>query len=430
MAQWQPDRVVVVNDRSAMVGGASNLAILSAGLLERQGLQVTYFAGDGPSLDKPVDDTINLAGKPLVQQGKLSAFVGGLYNARAYDALHELISLRDTPSTIYHVHGWSKILSPSIFRALAKVRERTVLHAHDYFLACPNGGFANYRKQQVCDLIPMSAQCLATQCDKRGYHEKLWRSARHLLRQQFYSTSSLPANIVVVHERMRQMFERSGINVERVETIRNPVEPFPTGPVTPAQNKAFFFIGRLEPEKGFEDAAKAARLAGVKLHVIGDGNGRALLESLYPEITIHGWRGREEIGQLVRNARAVVISSRVPEPFGLAALEAVSAGIPVIMPAAALLGRELGELGCGLTFRSGDIEGLADGLRRLAIDDDLVRGMSERCRMNGGNLAHTPESWGDAIMALYDRVLRQAANPQRSPGRRSLSRAHPARIPG
>lgn len=429
MTLWQPDRVVVINDRSAMVGGASNLAILSAGLLERHGLRVTYFAGDDPSPDKPVDDTINLAGKPLVQQGKLSAFVGGIYNARAHDALHELISLHDTPSTIYHVHGWSKILSPSIFRALAKVRERTVLHAHDYFLACPNGGFANYRKQQVCDLIPMSAQCLATQCDKRGYHEKLWRSARHLLREQFYPTT-LPANIVVVHERMRQMFERSGVNVERVETIRNPVEPFPTGPVMPSRNSAFFFIGRLEPEKGFEDAAKAARLAGTKLHVIGDGNGRALLENIYPEITIHGWRGREEIGQLVRDARAVVISSRVPEPFGLAALEAVSAGIPVIMPDAALLGRELEELGCGLTFRSGDTKGLADGLRRLATDDDLVRAMSERCRVNAGNLAHTPASWGNAIMALYDRVLRQAADPRRSPGHRPVSTTHPARISG
>ncbi|PZU89489.1 MAG: glycosyl transferase family 1 [Shinella sp.] len=407
MTQWQPDRVVVINDRSAMVGGASNLAILSAGLLERQGLQVTYFAGDAPSPDKPVDDTFNLAGKPLVQQGKLSAFAGGLYNPRAYDALSELISLRDTPSTIYHVHGWSKILSPSIFRALAKVRERTVLHAHDYFLACPNGGFANYRKQQVCDLIPMSAQCLATQCDKRGYHEKLWRSARHLLREQFYPTT-LPAHIVVVHERMRQMFERSGVNIERVETIRNPVEPYVTGNIEPSKHRTFYFIGRLEPEKGFEEAAQAARLAGARLHVIGDGAGRAHLERNYPEIVIRGWQSRKGLQSIVQDARAIVISSRVPEPFSLAALEAVSSGIPVIMPDSALLGPEIASLECGLVFRNGDIRSLADSLRRLADDDDLVGRMSANCRREAPHLTHTTSSWTKALMSLYGDVLERS----------------------
>ncbi|MDE1993545.1 MAG: glycosyl transferase family 1, partial [Rhizobiaceae bacterium] len=195
-----PDRVVVINDRSVKVGGASNLAILSAELLMEAGIPVTYFAGDAAGKDPPTPDTINLSSRPLMEQGRVSALASGLYSKSAYEALQDLIRRNDTPSTIYHVHGWSKILSPSIFRALWRVRERVVLHAHDYFLSCPNGGFANYRKHDVCSLKPMSMQCLTTQCDKRGYHEKIWRSARHVLREHLYPTRHTPANIVIVHQ--------------------------------------------------------------------------------------------------------------------------------------------------------------------------------------------------------------------------------------
>lgn len=402
------DRVVVINDRSARIGGASNLAILSAGLLQDAGIAVTYFAGDAAGSDPPAADTINLDAQPLMQQTRIQALTSGLYSRHAYAALQDLIAHIDTPGTIYHVHGWSKILSPSIFRALWPVRQRVILHAHDYFLSCPNGGFANYRKNQVCPLTPMSVQCLTTNCDKRGYHEKVWRSTRHLLREYFYPTRQIPANIVVVHQRMIDYFERGQMRTANIEIIRNPVEPFLKRPTDPWKKRDFFFVGRLEPEKGFEDAAIAARLAGVKLHVIGDGAGRACLEKDYPEVVIHGWKTKDEMRDIIAQARALVVSSRVPEPFGLAALEAVTSGIPVILPDAALLGDELAALGCGLTFQSGKVETLASGMRRLAGDDMLVRWMSVNCIRESAELAHTPASWRDSLLALYDRILKQA----------------------
>lgn len=407
----RPDRVVIINDRSARVGGASNLAILSADLLQAAGIPVTYFAGDAGDGGQPCTDTVNLDGLPLTQQGRFAALAGGLYNKSAYAALSGLIARHDTDATIYHVHGWSKILSPSIFRALWRVRARVVLHAHDYFLTCPNGGFANYRSHNVCTLKPMSMQCLTTQCDKRGYHEKVWRSARHVLREHLYPIRRMPANIIIVHHRMRDYFIRAGAGVDNIETVRNPVEPFLGTATEPWRMRDFFFVGRLEPEKGFEDAAKAARLAGVKLHIIGDGAGRALLEKSYPEVTIYGWKTKDEMRGIIRGARALVVSSRVPEPFGLAALEAVGSGIPVILPNAALLGDEIAQLGCGLTFQNGRPETLATAMRRLAGDDALIRTMSANCLHHAGDLAHTPISWGDALIDVYGRILERANSP-------------------
>nr|WP_246432533.1 glycosyltransferase family 4 protein [Rhizobium leucaenae] len=179
--------------------------------------------------------------------------------------------------------------------------------------------------------------------------------------------------------------------------------------MSPWNNRDFFFVGRLEPEKGFEDAAMAARLAGISLHIIGDGAGRALLERDYPEVVIHGWKSKDEMRSIIGNARALVVSSRVPEPFGLAALEAVTSGIPVILPDAALLGDEIAELGCGLTFQSGKVETLAGAMRRLAGDNMLIRLMSVNCMRRSSGLAHTPASWRDALMTLYKRILERTA---------------------
>lgn len=387
-----------------MVGGASNLAVLSARLLEQQGFEVVFLAGDAAGAVSPAATTINLDCAPLTQQGRLHALVDGLYNPRAYAAMRTLVD-EDDATTIYHVHGWSKILSPSIFRALAPVRSRVVLHAHDYFLACPNGGFVNFGTKEICNLSPMTVKCLGTQCDKRGYHEKLWRSLRHVIRGQLFPIGSQSPNIIIVHQRMRDYMVKSGIDVSNVCTIRNPVEGFMTPPERPWSNASFFFIGRLEPEKGFLDAAQAARAAGATLHVIGDGSGRALLERDFPEVVIHGWQDRTGMDVLIRGARAVIVSSRVPEPFSLAAVEAVVSGIPVIVPDAALIGAEIAEQGCGLTFRSGDVASLAQAIRSMQSDDRLIETMAGNCLRAGPGLGNTAESWGRALVDYYGTVL-------------------------
>ena len=128
------------------------------------------------------------------------------------------------------------------------------------------------------------------------------------MRDFFTPTRKIPANIVVVHQRMLDYFERGQMRTANIEIIRNPVEPFLKHPMDPWKKRDFFFVGRLEPEKGFEDAAIAARLAGVKLHVIGDGAGRARLEKDYPEVVIHGWKTKDQIRDIIAQPRALVDS--------------------------------------------------------------------------------------------------------------------------
>jgi glycosyltransferase involved in cell wall biosynthesis len=400
-------RVVIINDFSAPLGGASSLACLLAQQLERRDIPVTYFAGDKSGDTKPCRDTVCVGGEALIRQSKADAFVAGLYNRRAYLSLRTLIETRDTPDTVYHVHGISQTLSPSVLHALAEVRARTILHAHDFFLPCPNGGFADYQTSTICTRKPLSMSCLTTQCDKRNAAQKAWRLARHSIRERVFPIRGAAAAIVMIHDGMRPFFARAGIRQELLQTIRNPVEPVfkSAEPPTPWKNRDFFFIGRIEPEKGFDLAAEAARRAGVPMHFIGDGAGRQALEQQYPEAVCHGWKDRQGIRKLLAGARAVVVASRLPEPFGLVAIEAAAGGIPVITPRAALLAPELERTGCGAMFNDNDAASLAHLMSEFASGDDAIRVMSTNGLRHAMSLAHSAQSWTDALLKTYREVL-------------------------
>ena len=56
-----------------------------------------------------------------VQANRLGAAVSGLYNTKAARLLRSVIDEVDGEGVVYHLHNWSKILSPSALQALSSV---------------------------------------------------------------------------------------------------------------------------------------------------------------------------------------------------------------------------------------------------------------------------------------------------------------------
>jgi len=97
------------------------------------------------------------------------------------------------------------------------------------------------------------------------------------------------------------------------------------------------FVGRLVEAKGVRDAVEAWRRSGVDLPLVVAGTGplRAQLASWAgerdgPAIEVLGWVDRDLLSRLYRRARALLMPSRWQEPFGIAGLEALSFGVPVV----------------------------------------------------------------------------------------------------
>lgn len=399
-------RVVVINDASTARGGATGLALLSVRLLRGLGVPVTFIAGDdgaNPEFAALNVDVVALGGQHIAKGSPAQAAINGIYNIASERMIARWIEENDAPGVVYHVHGWSKILSPAIFRALRPVAARTVLHAHDFFLACPNGGFYDYRKSRPCPLIPLSADCIASSCDKRSYSQKVWRVLRQKTLSMLSDQHFRETPIAMIHEGMADYFRRAGIHPSRLRVLRNPVERFSDERVQVERNSLFYFIGRIENEKGVWDAAAACRKAGARLRMIGDGPERARLSAAYPETDIQGWSSRQRLGELVQEARAVLMPSHYPEPFGLVAAEASRSGIPVILSETALLGPEFTRHNLGISCDTRNIDDFAAAIRQLvAMDERDIQDMSQRGFRAEAPLASSPAVWRDGLMDLYE----------------------------
>jgi glycosyltransferase involved in cell wall biosynthesis len=405
-----PDRVVIINDVSQVRGGATNVALHSAALLGEAGIPVTYFTGDHGLHSEPRlrnADVVAVGGEHILRMALPRAALDGLYNESAEQRMAAWIVANDTPGTIYHLHGWSKILSPSVFHALRPVAKRLIVNAHDFFLVCPNGGYFNFRSESPCALRPMSALCLLSSCDRRNYGHKLWRSVRQEVRRAVFDLA-LGAKVLAVHEGMLPHLERGGIPRARLATLRNPVTPWHPQRIEAERNKVFLFVGRLEEDKGVDLLLAAARDANVPVRVIGCGPLEGKLAGIHPEVEFTGWKSADDIPALVRDARVLVMPSRYREPFGLVAFEALASGLPVVVSSFAMIADELSEVGAGTSCDPYDRGAFSKVLSILASNDELTASMSDLAYANAARFSLSPSEWAQRLVSHYSDALQEA----------------------
>ena len=77
-----------------------------------------------------------------------------------------------------HLHGYTKALTTTPALAAHRAGFTVVCTLHDFFSACPNGAFFDYRRERPCTLRAMSTACVSRNCDKRHPAHKAYRVLR------------------------------------------------------------------------------------------------------------------------------------------------------------------------------------------------------------------------------------------------------------
>ena len=184
-----------------------------------------------------------------------------------------------------------------------------------------------------------------------------------------------------------------------------------------AEGERILFLARLHPKKGLErllDAMPAvlARKAGAHLFVVGAGSRsyeqslrrRAERLGIASRVTFTGFMANEAKWSAMAAADVFVLPSR-QENFAIAVVEAMRAGLPVIVSRAVNISSAITEAGAGIVLEDAeDVEALADAIGRLLGDPVSGRRIGE----NGHSLALADYGWpraADAYFALYERVL-------------------------
>jgi glycosyltransferase involved in cell wall biosynthesis len=179
-------------------------------------------------------------------------------------------------------------------------------------------------------------------------------------------------------------------------------------------------IGRLDPGKGVHiaiTAVAALRRQGMNVHLAivgspGEDSGdyasqmRVLAHKRLADS--HTFiEHAADVAALLGAVDAVVVPS-VDEPFGLIALEAQSAGVPVVVSDSGGLPEFVHDNRDGLVVRTGDTESFAAALRRL-IDDAPFRERLAKAARDNAEESHRSDKRAESILDVYVRAIRGAA---------------------
>jgi phosphatidyl-myo-inositol dimannoside synthase len=156
----------------------------------------------------------------------------------------------------------------------------------------------------------------------------------------------------------------------------------------------------------------------VSLDLIGTGDARASLEAwarawgMKERVRFMGYVPREKIAAHYAAAHVFVLPS-YNEGMSVATLEAMAAGLPLVVTRTGGTADLVEEGVNGWTFPWGEVESLAGHLRRLAVDRSLARRFGTASRARAAQF-----SWEQAFekyVGLFERLTPQAP-PRRSAG--------------
>jgi glycosyltransferase involved in cell wall biosynthesis len=275
-----------------------------------------------------LDEPVELLERDSATLGKLSAATGLLRGGVAPREVAKAVRL--TGARVVHAHNLSPLFG---WRALAAAREqgaRVVVHLHQYRLVCATGVcFTGGQECTRChgrNTLPgVMRNCRGSRAEALTYGASL-----ALWQQRFAEQADafiVPSEFAL--ERLREL--GAPLDWERVHVLP-PLVELP-GKAAEAKSGSYaLVVSRLAPEKGVEVAIEACQMAGVPLVVAGDGPQRGNLEARggHCDLRFAGHVDDAELDRLRGDAALAIVPSRSAETFGMAAAEAMAAGVPVV----------------------------------------------------------------------------------------------------
>ncbi len=225
------------------------------------------------------------------------------------------------------VYRYNDIVVAKIQYNIKKYGKYDLIHCHDWLTM--RAGVTLKEKTG----LPLIITVHSTEYDRAGWlYPNQW-----FIDLERYGMEKADKIIAVSHFTKRVIVEKYGINPDKIEVVHNAVYPIPEG-----QKKGIvLFLGRLTIQKGAEFFLKAAQK--VKEHepdarfvVAGTGDmlPRLIDQAIHLGISdrvIFTGRLTEEEVKHIYSISSVYVMPSVSEPFGITALEAISAGTPTIV---------------------------------------------------------------------------------------------------
>jgi glycosyltransferase involved in cell wall biosynthesis len=258
--------------------------------------------------------------------------------------------------------------------------KKIVTTNHDVTMICPKGTKVRY--DGPCNVRAGPVVCL--HCLKRSGTPRPWRM---LIRPPTKTLLSALVDVSVVISPWAMA--RYGLLHKRLIEQGTDLERFLPGSEGRRAEQSdrlprVIFVGRVVYDKGVQllvEALAQCRDAGTafELLICGDGDfmpeiaAAVAARDLGPLVRLAGTLQSDALVAALQAADVAVVPSLCDEGFGLAAIEAMACGLPVIASDRGALGSIVAELGSDMVFEPGNAAQLAERLLPLLADPALRR---------------------------------------------------------
>ncbi|MGH9236268.1 MAG: glycosyltransferase family 4 protein [Acidimicrobiales bacterium] len=215
----------------------------------------------------------------------------------------------------------------------------------------------------------------------------------------------------------RELVDELGFRDERVAVVHPGIDPRYSPGGERAPEPLVMALGRIAPVKRYDMLVRAAhharaRVPGLRLHIVGDGYGRPVVEGVIDEldaadwVTLRGHLTEDEKIDLYRQAW-IIASASAREGWGMTLTEAAACGTPAVATRIAGHADAIRAGSSGL-LAEGSPRSLGDAMADVLTDDDL------RARLSEGALARAAElTWTNTATQLM-RVVADEVSRRRS----------------
>jgi glycosyltransferase involved in cell wall biosynthesis len=223
-------------------------------------------------------------------------------------------------------------------------------------------------------------------------------TALHVLDQQGHPLTLITVSHACAHTYLKYT------PIDRVIYNGLDLDAIPFSP-KPSKEAPLLFAGRIAPEKGVEEAIEIAAMAGHRLLIAGGIYDRPYykeriepkLEAAGERVTYLGLLERLALWKIMGQSLGLLFPIEWDEPFGLAAVESMATGTPVIAYRRGALEEVIRHGETGFLVEEGERAHAA------ALVDDLFDIPRAHCR------AHVESNFAlDEMIDAYERVYREA----------------------
>lgn len=401
-------KILSLNNYHYLRGGSEQVYFSEMALLQAHGHEVFSFAR---KTDKDIPSDYSNLFPHDMRTDKLHFSFGGfrilrevIYSSESKKQLDKM--LKEISPDVVHAHNIYGRLTTSVLDLMNKKNMPVVMTLHDYKLICPS--YLLMSDNQICENCKGGKyyNAILKKCHKNSIVASAIYAFESWINNIFKKYKNNVCFFIAPSQFLRNKLIEFRWPAEQIVYIPNYIVSQDFIPNYEPKNN-LLYIGRLSAEKGISTLIKAFKKVdkqNLQLIIVGDGPEKERLEEMSKKdnrIQFTGYLSGRKLGEVTRNAGAVVVPSVCYDNAPISILEAFAYGKLVIGARIGGIPEMIDDGKNGFLFEPGnedDLSNIISNFLNLSQENIIKMGKNARKKVEK---QYSPEIHYEKLINVY-----------------------------